>query len=249
MNITAKLRRRLYIIPVTTFILGTWQIYRLRWKLDLISKMKDRTTREPIPIPSDLKHRCQELLYSHVSLSGNYDHSSELYLFPRPFNADRIALPTYRPNHPGIQVITPFYCNELKARILVNRGWIPKQQKNPNTRQEGQLQGEVTLVGMVRDSSKSFVYSGKNRPEINEWQYVDVNEMSGICGTEPIILDCSYESSIQGGPIGGQTNINIRNKHVEYICVWYGLTVVIGYILFKSRASLPRKQFPLIRNK
>ena len=94
------------------------------------------------------------------------------------------------------------------------------------------------------------MYSGKNSPEINEWQYVDVKEMSRVCGTEPIILDCSYESSVQGGPIGGQTNVNIRNKHVEYICVWYGLTVLISYMLYKTRGSgVRRKKLPVIKSR
>ena len=252
MNISEKLRRRLYIVPVTTCILGTWQIYRLRWKSDLIAKMEERTSKEPISIPSDLKERCQELLYSRVTLTGTFNHASELYLYPRPFNSERVPLtiPTYRPNHPGIQVITPFYCNELKASVLINRGWVPKQKMNPNMRPEGQVEGEVSLVGMVRDSLKSIMYSGKNSPEINEWQYVDVNEMSRVCGTEPIILDCSYESSVQGGPIGGQTNVNIRNKHAEYIFVWYGLTVLISYMLYKTRGSgVRRKQFPIIKSR
>ena len=131
----------------------------------------------------------------------------------------------------------------------MNRGWVPKQQRYPNTREEGQVEGEVSLVAMVLDTSNNFIYSGVNRPECNDWQYVDVLEMSRACGTEPIILDCSYESSVEGGPIGGQTNVAIRNKHMEYIVVWYGLTLLIGYILYKSRASgVRRKQFPLIKN-
>ena len=127
---------------------------------------------------------------------------------------------------------------------------MPRQQRDPHTREEGQVKEEVSLVGMVRDSSKSFIYRGVNRPETNDWQYVDVREMSRVCGTEPIILDCSYESSVEGGPIGGQTNVTIRNKHAEYIIVWYGLTVLLGYILYKSRASGARSRpFPVIKSK
>lgn len=38
-------------MPVITFILGTWQVERWRWKLDLIEKLKQRTTTEPINLP------------------------------------------------------------------------------------------------------------------------------------------------------------------------------------------------------
>lgn len=39
------------IIPITTFGLGTWQIQRREWKLDLIKMLKDRTMADPIPLP------------------------------------------------------------------------------------------------------------------------------------------------------------------------------------------------------
>lgn len=41
----------LLIIPVTTFCLGTWQVYRLQWKLDLIADLERRTKKEVIDIP------------------------------------------------------------------------------------------------------------------------------------------------------------------------------------------------------
>ena len=248
MELPAKLRKKLLIIPITTFILGTWQIYRLRWKKDLIKKMEDRISRDPISIPLDVKERVNELLYSQVKLSGRFDHKSELYLFPRPFNTEHIVLARYRHNHPGIQVITPFYCNELKANILVNRGWVPKEFKHPNSRPSGQVGEEMSLVGVVRSTSKNPVYSGVNSPDKNEWQYVDVAEMSRARSTEPILLDCSYESMVEGGPIGGQTRVTIRNKHLEYICVWYSLTAILSYILYKSKGvSAASRQFRMLR--
>ena len=45
------------IIPVTTFGLGTWQIFRLQWKLELIDELERKTKEDPITIPTKLvKH-------------------------------------------------------------------------------------------------------------------------------------------------------------------------------------------------
>jgi surfeit locus 1 family protein len=44
--------------------------------------------------------------------------------------------------------------------------------------------------------------------------------MSKLVNSEPILIDAVAESSIPGGPIGGQTNISIRNEHVSYIITW-----------------------------
>lgn len=42
------------IIPVTTFGLGTWQIFRLQWKLELIDELERKTKKEPITVPDKL---------------------------------------------------------------------------------------------------------------------------------------------------------------------------------------------------
>jgi hypothetical protein len=43
------------LIPVLTFALGTWQVQRLRWKVDLIDQLTEKLQREPIPLPSKVK--------------------------------------------------------------------------------------------------------------------------------------------------------------------------------------------------
>ena len=52
----AKERRKLWmlVIPVTTFGLGTWQIFRLQWKLGLIEELERKTKKDPIDIPTKL---------------------------------------------------------------------------------------------------------------------------------------------------------------------------------------------------
>jgi len=40
----SKLHYLLLIIPISTFGLGTWQIYRLQWKRGLIQELEKRTT-------------------------------------------------------------------------------------------------------------------------------------------------------------------------------------------------------------
>lgn len=38
-------------VPIATFGLGTWQIKRRQWKLDLIENLEKHTTAEPIDLP------------------------------------------------------------------------------------------------------------------------------------------------------------------------------------------------------
>ena len=78
----------LLIIPIATFGLGTWQIFRLQWKLNLIEKLETKTKKSPIDVPSDIEDRLKELEYSRVRVSGSFDHSKELHLWPRTQNKE-----------------------------------------------------------------------------------------------------------------------------------------------------------------
>ena len=51
-----KERRKLWllIIPVTTFSLGTWQIFRLQWKAGLIEELEKKTQMNAIDMPDEL---------------------------------------------------------------------------------------------------------------------------------------------------------------------------------------------------
>ena len=42
------------VIPVTTFGLGTWQVFRLQWKLGLIDELERKTKKNPVTIPTEL---------------------------------------------------------------------------------------------------------------------------------------------------------------------------------------------------
>ena len=43
------------LIPILTFALGTWQVQRLKWKVDLIDKLSEKLQQEPIPLPRKVK--------------------------------------------------------------------------------------------------------------------------------------------------------------------------------------------------
>lgn len=42
-------------IPIFTFGLGTWQVKRLQWKLDLINELEEQLEKEPMTLPKNIK--------------------------------------------------------------------------------------------------------------------------------------------------------------------------------------------------
>ena len=59
--------------------------------------------------------------------------------------------------------------------------------------------------------------------------YRDIPALASKLGTEEIFLDADVNSSLPGGPIGGQTKVALRNDHFSYLVTWYTLT---GLTLF-----------------
>lgn len=225
----------LLLIPVTTFGLGTWQMKRRQWKLKLIDDLRRLTTAEPIPLPID-PLELNSLEYRRVRVRGRYNHSQELYILPRsPVDPEKEAREAGRlssSGETGANVVTPFFCTDLGITILVNRGYVPKNKIRPETRMKGQREEEMDVVGVVRLTEQRKPFVPNNDVERNRWHYRDLDAMSAVTGAEPIFIDAVFESTIPGGPIGGQTRVTLRNEHMQYIVTWYGLCMATSYMWF-----------------
>ena len=93
--------------------LGTWQVYRLQWKLDLINEIKDGLKAEPIFYSKlNIKN------YQKVKFSGIFDFKKQIYLYSLNNNGT-----------PGYDIITPLKTTSNEM-LLVNRGWIKQDLKN-----------------------------------------------------------------------------------------------------------------------
>ncbi|XP_078082291.1 surfeit locus protein 1 [Mustelus asterias] len=231
------LKWALLLIPAATFGLGTWQVQRRKWKLQLIKELKERTHSDPQPLPLEALE-LKELEYRRVRVRGRFDHSTELYIMPRSRvdankekqEAGRLISST----ETGANVVTPFNCSDLGVRILVNRGFVPRTRVKPETRSRGQITEEVELVGVVRLTETRKPFTPQNDVTKNCWHYRDLEAMAQVAGTEPILIDADLESTVPGGPIGGQTRVTLRNEHLQYILTWYGLCAATSYMWFQK---------------
>ncbi|XP_037560267.1 surfeit locus protein 1 isoform X1 [Dermacentor silvarum] len=231
----------LLAIPIATFALGTWQVQRRQWKLQLIDDLAKKTTIPAVDLPEDLRE-LNDMEYRQVRVTGTFDHEREMYVGPRsriePEEDSEEGRRKRRggiitaPGQTGNLVITPFKLKDRDFTILVNRGWVPKSSTLPHKRLQGQIEGEVNLVGIVRKSEKRPPLGPKNPTTGHTWHYKDVEQMAQACGAAPVLLDAVFESTVEGGPIGGQTNVTLRNEHVSYIITWYSLSAATTFLWY-----------------
>ncbi|KAG5896343.1 hypothetical protein JTB14_005823 [Gonioctena quinquepunctata] len=217
----------LLVIPVSTFSLGIWQIQRKKWKEGLMADLLERTSSEPVCLPQNLNKIC-ELEYKPVHVRGHFLHEKEMYMGPRSLlvegdAASKSSLVSSGNTTLGYTVVTPFKLEDRDETILVNRGWVSTKNKEPRTRQKGQVEGTVDVIGVVRLNEDRPNFSMKNQERSNVYFYRDLEQMASVAGTAPIFLDATNDFDIPGGPVGGQTRISLRNEHLSYILTWFTL--------------------------
>ncbi|KAI1460098.1 SURF1-domain-containing protein [Annulohypoxylon moriforme] len=221
----------LAIIPVTAFLLGTWQVQRLGWKTELIAKFEDRIVRPPLPLPSRVDpDAIHDFDFRRVRARGRYAHDREMLVGPR-----------MRDGEQGFMVVTPLERDGGEgATVLVNRGWISKKHRLQRDRPESLPRGEVEVEGLLREPWKKNMFTPDNRPDKNEFYFPDVKQMAALTGSQAVWIEQTMEPSLlqaidmetKGIPIGRPAEVNLRNNHAQYIFTWYGLAVATSIMFY-----------------
>ena len=212
----------LFTIPslIILLALGTWQVHRLEWKLALIAERSERIGGPAIAAPpadSDIK----EIEYRHVKLTGHFLHDQEMYLAARSLNGNV-----------GYHVVTPF-AGDDGVVTLIDRGWIPLDRKDPKSRADGQVTGDIAVDGLIRGTKHPGWFVPDNRPDENFWFFVDVPAMAahaGLANVRPYFIEAGPAPNPGGSPIGGQTRTDLPNDHLQYAITWYSFAIALMVI-------------------
>lgn len=207
--------------------LGSWQVDRLFWKQNLIESRQEQAHMAPIKVPTDTTLD-PAMAFRAAYAEGVYLNDQEKYLMART-----------RRGNVGFQLITPLEQPDGRI-ILVNRGWVPQDYREPETRPESLIEGPVRVSGVLRLPKQKHWAQPENDALRNQWFYVDVNHMAEDTGAElasPYYLELD-DTPVPGGlPIGGQAKVDLPNNHLEYAITWYSLalTLIVMFILYHRR--------------
>lgn len=217
--------------------LGTWQVERRAWKLDLIDRVETRIRAEPVPAPgpedwAGLTGPSAE--YRRVRLSGHFAH-------------DRATLvQALSERGAGFWVLVPLV-TDRGFTVLVNRGFVPTEARERSARAAGEPDGEVTVTGLLRLTEPSGGFLRRNDPAADRWFSRDVAAItaargigSGIegrpVGVAPYFVDADAAPNPGGLPVGGLTVVAFHNSHLVYALTWYALALMsAGALIYALR--------------
>jgi len=224
------------LLAVVLFVgfssLGTWQLQRRIWKLDLIAQVEAQLAKPPLAVAgrSQWGRIGPEAAYLPVMLQGDYLHASETLV------QAMTALGS------GFWVITPLQMADGTV-VLVNRGFVDPAHRTPASRAAGQPVGPVTVSGLLRLSEPGGRFLRPNEPLEDRWFSRDVAAIAEARNLPagklvPYFIDADTAPLPGGWPVAGLTVVKFRNTHLVYAGTWYALallSVVAAWLLLRER--------------
>jgi surfeit locus 1 family protein len=205
--------------------LGVWQLERLAWKNALIAQVEMRLRAPAVRLSPEAAWgkigAADE--YRRVTASGAFRHDKEAPVYAAEPEEPR------RLGGPGYLVLTPLTLAG-GASVIVNRGFVPLDRKDPATRRQGQVAGTVSVTGLLRLPEEKRWFTPENDPKRGVWYRRDPVEIAlafGLKRVAPFIIDADAAPNPGGLPQGGGTRVNFPNNHLQYAVTWFGLALAL----------------------
>jgi len=204
-----------YFIILVLLSLGSWQLYRLNWKLNLISEIENSLKNNPVELlKSDKKN------YLRIKTSGQIDFDKQIYIY----NLNKSG-------KPGFEVINPILIGN--ENYLINRGWISFDQKDQS---EINFVNEDKIIGTLKLQTKASIFKPENDIEKNYWFTLNRDDVFKYTGKNfsnfIIYLNGDYKT-----PEPKVITANISNNHKKYAITWFSMaiSILLIYLYFRRK--------------
>ncbi len=216
------------------FALGSWQVYRWQWKLDLITRVEQRVHQMPQNPPAATEwaslHR-DNAEYRRVRLQGRWLHGKSQAVLASTIYGS------------GYWIITPLQQSAGEI-ILVNRGFV-KDLTSLKTQQEQLEQLVDDEEGLLRLSETGGRLLRQNDAQNQRWYSRGVAALAkamGLVNVAPYFVDLAYKPGSAAAlaaqdpyyqpdltqPVPGLTIIHFANNHVVYALTWFTLAIMVA---------------------
>ena len=195
--------------------LGTWQVFRLDLKNNLISNLENNLKKNFVSFNIDIDQE-----YTKVLLKKK-DSKSKIFLYH--LNKGEI----------GFKVIVPYEVNSSLI-VLVDKGWVRKDKINliKNT-----LLNDDVIVGYTKKITKKNLFTPNNNIKEDFLYSIDVDSLKKSLNKNIYPLLIIQTSKINKDIIPNEYEVRIPNNHLQYAITWYGLAIVtiIFFLYYRKK--------------
>lgn len=199
--------------------LGTWQLYRLQWKLALINEINDGLSSEPV-----FYSKTNIRNYQKVKFNGEFNFEKQIFLYS--LNDSGV---------PGYEIITPLQ-TQYNEILLVNRGWIKEELKSESQKNINLIDTN-SFSGIIKKISKSNPFKPDNDLKNNIWFSLNIEELENYTGLDLNNYILYLENSHNKILTPKKISPNLPNNHLKYSITWYSvaLSILLYFLYFRKK--------------
>ena len=202
--------------------LGVWQLQRLAWKENLLTRVE---ALQAAPAQS------AAAALERMAAGADLDFARISIECPGLASAPYLQLYSVRDGQPGARLISACQTNDGRYRtILVDRGFVD-ETVSARPKVNVSDRAPIAVTGVLRVPEKGNFVSPPNDVAGNRWYVRDVPAMAQALNADapaPLVLMAETSSNpewkaLDPAPLPAQ----ITNRHLEYALTWFGLAAAL----------------------
>ena len=195
--------------------MGTWQVYRLYLKKNLISDLEKNLKTSSINFNVDIDKEYTKILFKKKDLN------TKIFLYH--LNKGEI----------GFKVIVPYEINS-SLLVLVDKGWIRKDKINliKNT-----LFNDDIIEGYTRKIREKNLFTPNNNIKEDFLYSVEIDNLKKSLNKNIYPLLIIQTSKTNKDIIPNDYEVHLPNNHLQYAITWYGLALftIIFFLYYRKK--------------
>ena len=195
--------------------LGTWQVFRLNSKSQLISDLENNLKRNSIDFNVDIDKEYTKVILKKKNLK------SKIFLYH--LNKGEI----------GFKVIVPYEVNS-SLLVLVDKGWIRKDKINSI---KNSLLNDDIIEGYTKKIREKKLFTPKNNIKEDFLYSVEIDNLKKSLNKNIYPLLIIQTSKTKKDIIPNDYRVSLSNNHLQYAITWYGLALftIIFFLYYRRK--------------
>ena len=193
-------------------MLGTWQVYRLQWKNELIYEISKSYDQVPVRFTVNSK------LYSKVKIEGK--------IISQPIFVYNLG----NKGQYGYDIYIPVETNELV--LLIKTGWIEKQFQLSLK----DLNRNISINAILLNPKRKNYFTPKNSDDLIFFLDMEVLKSNFKKNLFPLIAE-NRSDFLNQYNLKKPDKIELPNNHLQYALTWYSLcfVIIIAFLIYKRK--------------